>query len=124
MLILADANVASAGTAAEARRLPRLGRDVLRFAGPRLAAGGDDFFPVRLRRGGRTLGGALSWDHPKPLAPFDESSPFFGLTPPAEATVSRQVLAEPERGPARQDLGAARRRHASGHGGKAAGRAA
>ena len=53
---------------------------------------------MKLRRGGRTLGGALSWDHPKPLAPFDENSPFLGLTPPAEATVSRQVLAEPDEG--------------------------
>ena len=40
----------------------------------------------------------MSWERPKPLAAFDESSPFFGLTPPAEVTVSRQVLAEPDEG--------------------------
>jgi hypothetical protein len=38
---------------------------LLRFAGTRLAAGNDDLVPVRLRRGGRSLGGALSWDAPK-----------------------------------------------------------
>jgi hypothetical protein len=53
---------------------------------------------VRLRRGGRTLGGALSWDRPKPLAPFDDKSPFFGLTVPDDAQVSRQILAEPDEG--------------------------
>ncbi len=32
-----------------------------------------------LRRGGRALGGALSWDSPRTLAPFDRASPFYGL---------------------------------------------
>ena len=98
VLILADANVSAAETREKLEAFLKSGGTVLRFAGPRLAAGGDDFYPVHLRRGGRTLGGALSWDHPKPLAPFEETSPFFGLTPPVEATVSRQVLAEPEEG--------------------------
>jgi hypothetical protein len=98
VLVLADVNVASPELRQRLDAFLASGGTIVRFAGPRLAAGGDDFFPVKLRRGGRTLGGALSWDHPKPLAPFDETSPFFGLTPPAEATVSRQVLAEPEEG--------------------------
>ena len=98
VLILADTNVGATELREKLEAFLKSGGTVLRFAGPRLAAGGDDFFPAHLRRGGRTLGGALSWDHPKPLAPFDETSPFFGLTPPAEATVSRQVLAEPEEG--------------------------
>ncbi|WP_294541127.1 DUF4159 domain-containing protein [uncultured Rhodoblastus sp.] len=98
VLILADAQVGGPETREKLDAYLRSGGAILRFAGPRLAAGGDDFLPVRLRGGGRTLGGALSWDRPKPLAPFDETSPFFGLTPPAEATVSRQILAEPEEG--------------------------
>jgi hypothetical protein len=69
-----------------------------RFAGTRLAAGQDDLTPTALRRGGRTLGGALSWETPKHIAPFDKESPFFGLAAPDEVTVSRQVLAEPEPG--------------------------
>jgi hypothetical protein len=69
---------------------------LLRFAGPRLAASDDDLVPVRLRRGGRILGGSLSWDKPQPLAAFSHDSPFNGLAVPTDVTVSRQVLAEPD----------------------------
>jgi hypothetical protein len=72
------------------------GGTVLRFAGPHLSEQtGDDLLPVTLRRGGRTLGGALSWETPATLAPFDASSPFAGLEIPKDVTISRQVLAEP-----------------------------
>jgi hypothetical protein len=72
------------------------GGTVLRFAGPHLAdEPEDDLLPVTLRRGGRTLGGALSWEKPAHLAPFGAASPFAGLDIPADVTVSRQVLAEP-----------------------------
>ncbi len=69
---------------------------LLRFAGPRLAEQSDHLLPVRLRRGGRTLGGALSWEKPARLAPFAADSPFAGLGVPADVTVARQVLAEPD----------------------------
>lgn len=75
---------------------------LLRFAGPRLAASDvardadDPLMPVRLRAGGRTVGGAMSWGEPKALAPFPEGSPFFGLQVPPEVTVSAQVLAQPD----------------------------
>jgi len=69
---------------------------LLRFAGPHLAEQGDQLLPVRLRRGGRTIGGALSWEQPARLAPFTPDSPFAGLVVPVEVTVSRQVLAEPD----------------------------
>ena len=74
---------------------------LLRFAGPRLAASDlgraeeDPLMPVRLREGGRTVGGAMSWDDPKSLAPFPEGSPFHGLTVPADVTVTSQVLSQP-----------------------------
>jgi hypothetical protein len=69
---------------------------VLRFAGPHLAEqADDDLLPVSLRRGGRSLGGALSWEKPAKLAPFAAESPFAGLDIPDDVTVSRQVLAEP-----------------------------
>ncbi len=72
------------------------GGTVLRFAGPLLAEQPDDgLLPVTLRRGGRTLGGALSWEQPLHLAPFPPDSPFAGLVIPDDVTVSRQVLAEP-----------------------------
>jgi hypothetical protein len=69
---------------------------LVRFAGPRLAASEDDLVPVRLRRGGRILGGSLSWDQPQPLAAFSRDSPFAGLPVPHDVTVTRQVLAEPD----------------------------
>jgi hypothetical protein len=96
MLILADVgNVV--GPARE--RLARWVADggvLVRFAGPRLAASDDELVPVRLRRGGRTLGGSLSWEKPQRLAAFTRESPFGGLPVPGDVTVSRQVLAEPD----------------------------
>ena len=69
---------------------------LVRFAGPRLAASDDDLVPVKLRRGGRILGGSLSWDKPQPLAAFSRESPFNGMPVPNDVTVTRQVLAEPD----------------------------
>jgi hypothetical protein len=71
---------------------------LVRFAGPNLAreAGEEDkFLPVRLRRGNRVIGGALSWRKPESLAPFPETGPFHGLAVPPDVRVRRQVLAEP-----------------------------
>ncbi len=75
---------------------------LLRFAGPRLAASKisrteeDPLLPVRLRAGGRNVGGAMSWGEPKSLAPFPADSPFFGLQIPDEVTVTAQVMAQPD----------------------------
>lgn len=82
---------------------------LIRFAGPRLAASigaqgfgairvDDPLLPVRLRRGGRVLGGALAWTTPRALGRFGERSPFRGLVPPEEVDVRTQVLAEPDPG--------------------------
>jgi hypothetical protein len=68
---------------------------LIRFAGPLLAANPDPLVPVPLRRGDRTLGGALSWTDPMPLAPFPPESPLAGLDIPEEVRIDRQVLAEP-----------------------------
>jgi hypothetical protein len=96
MLILADVG----NVAGDARdRLTRWIEDggvLVRFAGPRLAASDDDLVPVRLRRGGRVLGGSLSWDKPQPLAGFSHDGPFAGMPVPNDVTVNRQVLAEPD----------------------------
>lgn len=73
------------------------GGTLVRFAGSRLAAAGndDDLLPVRLRTGERSLGGALSWTSPQPVTEFPKAGPFADLAPPTEVTVNRQVLAEP-----------------------------
>jgi Domain of unknown function (DUF4159)/Aerotolerance regulator N-terminal len=96
VLILPDAGPNSPATAAAIGRWVEAGGLLLRFAGPRLAEQGDTLLPVRLRRGGRTIGGALSWERPARLAPFAADSPFVGLAVPKDVTVSRQVLAEPD----------------------------
>jgi hypothetical protein len=95
MLILTD--VGNVGDAHD--RLAQWIEDggvLVRFAGPRLAASDDDLVPVKLRRGGRILGGALSWDKPQPLAAFSRGGPFAGMPVPNDVTVTRQVLAEPD----------------------------
>lgn len=68
---------------------------LIRFAGPQLAATSDTLVPVDLRRGGRSIGGALAWETPQSLAPFASESPFAGLPVPTDITVSRQVMARP-----------------------------
>ncbi|MCV6823395.1 MULTISPECIES: DUF4159 domain-containing protein [Halocynthiibacter] len=75
---------------------------LVRFAGPRLAASDlsraeeDPLMPVRLRAGGRTVGGAMSWGQPRELAPFAAESPFFGLEVPDDVAITAQVIAEPD----------------------------
>ncbi|MXU64972.1 DUF4159 domain-containing protein [Oceanomicrobium pacificus] len=102
VLILADVGRLSAGEQVLISDWVEGGGKLVRFAGPRLAAsqGGpgsvDPLLPVRLRAGGRDLGGALSWGAPKALRPFPETSPFAGLDVPADVSVSRQVVAQPD----------------------------
>lgn len=96
VLVLADIGALDADTAGKINAFIQRGGVLLRFAGARLAASSDDLTPVRLRRGGRTLGGGLSWETPRKLAPFTRESPFFGVTINDDVRVSRQILAEPE----------------------------
>ena len=102
--VIALADVATLGGAEEEALLDWLdnGGILLRFAGPRLAASDisrdteDPLMPVRLRAGGRSVGGAMSWGEPKSLAEFSEDSPFFGLSIPPDVTVTAQVMAQPD----------------------------
>ena len=98
MLILADVGTVTGEPRERLARWVDAGGVLVRFAGPRLAAADDDLIPVKLRRGGRTLGGSLSWEQPQQLAAFSRDSPFNGMTVPNDVTVTRQVLAEPDSG--------------------------
>ncbi len=98
VIVLADVGTISREAEEALGKFIDDGGVLLRFAGTRLAAARTDLVPVRLRQGGRVLGGALSWDQPRKLAPFERGSPLYGLPVPAEVTVLRQVLAEPETG--------------------------
>lgn len=97
LLVLTDIGRLTEGVREQVTAWLNRGGVMIRFAGPRLEKGGDDLLPSPLRIGGRTLGGALSWSTPQPLAPFDRQSLFHGLEPQSDVTVSRQVLADPAR---------------------------
>ncbi len=73
------------------------GGTLIRFAGPKMAAviGDDPLVPVRLRKGERALGGAMSWSSPQALDAWPVDSPFAGLEKPESILVEKQVLAEP-----------------------------
>lgn len=95
VLVLADIGTLTGEAAKQVDAFVKRGGVLVRFAGPRLEKAGDDLLPVQLRAGGRSLGGALSWSSPQPLAAFDEASPFAGLPIPGDVTINRQVLADP-----------------------------
>jgi hypothetical protein len=95
VLVLADIGTLSGEAKKKVEDWVKRGGILVRFAGPRLENGGDELLPVPLRVGGRTLGGALSWSTPQPLAPIEDTSLFAGLPVPQEVTVNRQVLADP-----------------------------
>jgi Domain of unknown function (DUF4159)/Aerotolerance regulator N-terminal len=98
MIVLADVGNVAGDAHDRLSRWIDDGGVLVRFAGPRLAASDDELVPVKLRRGGRILGGSLSWDQPQQLAAFSRESPFNGMLVPNDVTVTRQVLAEPDAG--------------------------
>jgi len=100
MIIMADVGTLSPEIRDRLNAWIDQGGVLVRFAGPRLAQGDtegeDNLVPVKLRKGGRTLGGSLTWEKPQHLAGFSADGPFAGLAVPKDVTVNRQVLAEPD----------------------------
>jgi hypothetical protein len=96
MIVLADVGTLSPEIRERISAWIEQGGVLVRFAGPRLAQADDDLVPVKLRRGGRSLGGSLTWEKPQHLASFAADGPFAGLPVPKDITVNRQVLAEPD----------------------------
>jgi hypothetical protein len=96
MMVLADVGTLSPDIRERISAWIEQGGVLVRFAGPRLAQADDDLVPVKLRRGGRSLGGSLTWEKPQHLAAFAADGPFAGLAVPKDITVNRQVLAEPD----------------------------
>jgi hypothetical protein len=108
VLFLADVGRFTETEADALRDWVESGGLLVRFAGPRLARGADalaarapgagpaadPLLPVRLRAGGRAVGGAMAWGAPQRVRPFPEASPFHGLPVPEDVSVSRQILAE------------------------------
>ncbi len=96
VIVLSDVGTIAENARNRLTRWVDEGGVLVRFAGPRLAAADDNLVPVRLRRGGRTLGGSLSWEQPQKLGSFSADGPFSDLTVPGDVIVQRQVLAEPD----------------------------
>jgi hypothetical protein len=96
MIVLADVGSLSPEIRERINAWIAQGGVLVRFAGPRLAQADDDLVPVKLRRGDRSLGGSLTWEKPQHLAAFAADGPFAGLPVPADITINRQVLAEPD----------------------------
>ena len=96
MMVLADVGTLSPEIRERISAWIEQGGVLVRFAGPRLAQADDDLVPVKLRRGGRSLGGSLTWEKPQHLTAFTADGPFAGLAVPKDVTVNRQVLAEPD----------------------------
>lgn len=94
-ILLPDASRVSPLDRPDLERWLERGGLLVRFAGPRLANDSDEFLPVRLRPGARSLGGALAWERALSVAPFPEDSPFAGLSIAQNVAVRQQVLAEP-----------------------------
>ncbi|MFT9359267.1 DUF4159 domain-containing protein [Acetobacter okinawensis] len=115
VLIAPDGTLAGAQSQKTVQDWIKNGGMLIRFAGPALAGSQRDtetsaptpqdatrdLLPVPLLDGARQLGGSMTWGTPQHLAPFEQTSPFRGLSIPADVTVSRQVLASPS-----ADLGA------------------
>ncbi|MDE2378391.1 DUF4159 domain-containing protein [Bradyrhizobium sp.] len=96
MIILADVGTIAPELRERLNAWIDQGGVLVRFAGPRLAQAEDDLVPVKLRKGGRTLGGSLTWEKPQHLTAFTADGPFAGIAVPKDVTVNRQVLAEPD----------------------------
>lgn len=97
MIVMADVGALSPEIRQRLDAWIAQGGVLVRFAGPRLARqDDDDLVPVKLRQGNRSLGGSLTWEKPQKLAAFAADGPFAGINVPADVTVNRQVLAEPD----------------------------
>ncbi|MFH3479696.1 DUF4159 domain-containing protein [Xanthobacter variabilis] len=96
VLLLPDVGTIPPATRARLAQFVENGGVLVRFAGPRLANAQDDLLPVKLRRGGRVLGGSLSWETPQPLGALTPEGPFRDMKVPTDVSVNRQVLAEPD----------------------------
>ena len=95
VLVLVDAASLIPSTVQRLEGWMDRGGVLVRFASAGLTQSTDGLLPVPLRAVDRQLGGTLTWEEPQAIAPFSQTSPFFGLAIPDDVRVTRQVLSEP-----------------------------
>lgn len=97
VIILADVAAMPAQTLNALEEWINAGGILLRFSGPTMAESRTEPFllPVRLRSGGRSLSGSLTWSEPHVIMPFEDHSPFYGLDVPGDIVINQQILADP-----------------------------
>jgi hypothetical protein len=93
MLILPDIARMPAATLDKLKKWVNTGGLLLRFAGPKMARHAKELLPVSLRRGGRAMEGALTWEKPPDIKAFPEASPLYGLEIDKDIKIRRQLLA-------------------------------
>ncbi len=97
VIVLPDIAAMPAQSLNELEKWVKDGGLLLRFAGENMAKTNSEQFllPVKLRAGGRSFSGTLSWDEQQNIAPFPENSPLYGLDIPDDITIKQYILADP-----------------------------
>ncbi len=97
LIILSDIGVMPPESLDQLDQWVHDGGVLVRYAGPNMVeeAGGLYLVPVEIRSGGRAMDGAMTWEDPVTIAPFDKDSPFYGVPVHEDILVRRQILAEP-----------------------------
>ena len=115
MIVMADVGTLSPEIRERLNAWIDQGGVLVRFAGPRLAQADDDLVPVKLRRGGRSLGGSLTWEKPQHLAVVRCRWTVRGPCRPEGRHRQPAGARRAGCGAGDQELGVAGRRHAARH---------
>lgn len=95
VIIMPDIGAMPPSTLSALEQWVKDGGLLLRFAGSAMSVTDNFLVPVPLLKGTRAMDGDMTWSEPQTLAPFADSSPFYGLSFEDPVTVKQQILAEP-----------------------------
>lgn len=96
VIILPDIGAFSSSQLNRLEEWVRGGGLLLRFAGPAMEQARQQFLlPTPIRKGARSLDGALAWETPPKLVGFAENSPLSGIPIREDVVIKQQLLAEP-----------------------------
>jgi hypothetical protein len=99
-ILLPDAGALPERDEAALVRFVTNGGLLVRFAGPRLVAGGaSKLLPAPISSEARALKGALAWDNAGSISAFDSTGPFAGLPLPKDARVNQVAVYDTTQSP-------------------------